>query len=131
MGLLYDNYQTTYNPTTTNNNKLNINAISGTLVKTYKDSFIVRFEKGSAMEHFYLDDIRPRKIIKECTYTETEYDEEYEVYCSMYYILKDIVVLQVMLMSDNNYLVEAIDKDKFDKMFELESGIANLDGGKE
>ena len=131
MGLLYDNYQTTYNPTTTNNNKLNINAISGTLVKTYKDSFIVRFEKGSPMEHFYLDDIRPRKIIKKCTYTETDVTEEYEVYRDMYYILQDIVVLQVMLMSDNNYLVEAIDKDKFDKMFELESGIANLDGGKE
>lgn len=114
MGLFYDNYQTTYNPTT--NNKLNINAISGTLVKTYKDSFMVRFEKNSPMEHFYLDDIQPTKIIEEHA-SLTDYNAEYK---GIRYKLQDIVVLQVMLMSDNNYLVEAIDKDKFDAMFETE-----------
>ena len=114
MGLFYDNYQTTYNPTT--NNQLNINAISGTLVKTYKDSFIVRFEKNSPMEHFYLDDIKPTKIIQEYA-SSANCDAEYK---GIRYKLQDIVVLQVMLMSDNNYLVEAIDKDKFDAMFETE-----------
>lgn len=112
MGLFYDNYQNTYSPVT--NNKLNINAISGTLVKTYKDSFIVRFAKNSPMEHFYLDDIQPRKIIEDDA-SFSDYDEKYK---GVYYKLQDIVVLQVMLMSDDNYLVEAIDKDKFDAMFE-------------
>lgn len=121
MGLFYDNYQNTYNPVT--NNKLNINAISGTLVKTYKDSFIVRFEKDSPMEHFYLDDIQPRKIIEKYA----SYDDYDEKYKGVYYKLQDVVVLQVMLMSDNNYLVEAIDKDKFDAMFETSDDSVGCD----
>lgn len=123
MGLFYDNYQTTYKPTTNINNKLNINAISGTLVKTYKDSYIVRFQKGSPMEHFYFDELRPRKIT-ECTKDRwlLKYDEKYN---DWYYKLKDVVVLQVMLMSDNGYLVEAMDKDKFDEMFQIENGGSN------
>ena len=112
MGLFYDNYQNTYNPVT--NNKLNINAISGTLVKTYKDSFIVMFAKNSPMEHFYLDDIQPRKIIED----DASFPDCDEKYKGVHYKLQDIVVLQVMLMSNDNYLVEAINKDKFDAMFE-------------
>ena len=70
------------------------------------------------MEHFYLDDIQPTKIIEEHA-SFTDYNAEYK---GIRYKLQDIVVLQVMLMSDNNYLVEAIDKDKFDAMFETEGG---------
>ena len=125
MGLFYDNYQTNYKPTTNNNinNKLNINAISGTLVKTYKDSYIVRFQKGSPMENFYFDELQPRKIMDRTKDRYLfKYDEEYD---DWYYKLKDVVVLQVMLMSDNGYLVEAMDRDKFDEMFQIENGGSN------
>ena len=42
-----------------------------------------------------------------------------------YYKLKEIVVLQVMLCSDKDFLVEAIDKEDYDKMFanELKEGV--------
>ena len=90
MGLLYSNFE----------NNQRINAVSGTLTKTYKDSYFVRFKKGSQMEREYLND-------KYC-FRHSGYEEKTE-----------IVVLQVMLMSEDNYVVEAIDKDKYNKLFEL------------
>lgn len=90
MGLLYSNFE--YNQ--------RISAVSGTLTKTYKDSYFVRFKKGSKMEREYLNDN----------------------YCfrhSGYGSKTEIVVLQVMLMSEDDYVVEAIDKDKYNKLFEL------------
>lgn len=88
MGLLYSHYEA--------NQK--INAVSGTLTKTYKDSYFVRFQKGSQMEREYLND-------KHC-YRWSSYDKK-----------TDIVVLQVMLMSEENYIVEAIDKENYEKIF--------------
>ena len=88
MGLLYSNYEA--------NQK--INAVSGTLTKTFKDSYFVRFKKGSQTEREYLND-------NHC-YRRSEYNKK-----------TDIVVLQVMLMSEENYIVEAIDKEKYEKIF--------------
>ena len=96
MGLLYSHYEA--NPKT----NLNINAVSGTLTKTFKDSYFVRFEKGSRMENCYFD----------------------EDYCYRYNENQtkkiEIIVLQVMLCGNDSYLVEAIDKEKYEKMFEKE-----------
>ena len=38
------------------NNSLNINAVSGTLTKTFDDSYFVLFQKGSKQEDAYFDD---------------------------------------------------------------------------
>ena len=59
MGLLYSNYEA--NPTT--NNNLHINAVLGTLTKTYKDSYFARFQKGSDCEHFYFKESCPSRIV--------------------------------------------------------------------
>ena len=110
MGLLYSNYEC--NPVT--HNSLKINAVSGTLTKTYKDSYFKRFEKDSACEHFYFRENKPSRIIKSDSNYFSNCDECYN---DRYFKLKEIVVLQVMLCSDNNYLVEAIDKKDYDELF--------------
>ena len=96
MGLLYSHYEA--------NQK--INAVSGTLTKTFKDSYFVRFKKGSQMEREYFND---NHCYRWCNYREKT----------------DIVVLQVMLCGDDCYLVEAIDKENYEKMFTKESGENN------
>lgn len=91
MALLYNNYE----------NNMKVNAVSGTLTKTFKDSYFVRFDKGSRMEDNYFDD---RKSFRTDDYAEIE-----------------IVVLQVMLCGDDTFLVEAIDKKDYDKLFKKEN----------
>lgn len=95
MGILYSHYEA--NPKT----NLNINAVSGTLTKTFKDSYFVRFEKGSRMEDCYFDE--------NYCYRDNE-NQTKKI---------EIIVLQVMLCGDGSYLVEAIDKEKYEKMFEM------------
>lgn len=113
MGLLYSHYEA--NPVT--NNSLKINAVSGTLTKTHIDSYFVNFQKESPMEHFYFREDRPCRILnKRDTHLNTKREDE-ERYAGKFYTLKEIVVLQVMLMSEDNYLVEAIDKENYEKIF--------------
>lgn len=97
MGLLYTNYEA--NPVT--NSSVKVDAVSGTMTKTYKESYIVRFRIGSRMEKTYFNE-EPYRDDKEVEYWDG-------------YGKKEIVVLQVMLCSDNNYLVEAIDKEDYEK----------------
>lgn len=114
MGLLYSSYEA--NPVT--NNSLNINAVSGTLTKTYKDSYFMRFSKDSVCEHFYFREEKPSRVIDKSDY---RCDSKYEKYGHSYYKLKEIVVLQIMLCSNDDFLVEAIDKEDYYKML----GITN------
>ncbi|MBR6689734.1 MAG: hypothetical protein IKL65_00185 [Bacilli bacterium] len=116
MGLLYSHYEA--NPVT--NNSFKINAVSGTLTKTYKDSYFVRFQRGSLMEEFYFREEKPSRTIGSGrdNLWDVNDTENYESYKGRYYKVKEIVVLQVMLCADNNYLVEAIDKENYEKMFE-------------
>lgn len=76
---------------------VNINAVSGTIVKNYKDSFILRFHMKSAMAETLLD-IKPRL-------------QKYREY-------EPVVVLQVMLCGDQEFLAEVMWKEDFDKMYE-------------
>ena len=80
------------NPIT--NNNIRLNAVNGTLTKTFKDSYFVRFQKGSSMEERYLTE----NIAKNSKGT-------------------PIIILQIMLAFDNNYIVEVINKEDYDKMF--------------
>lgn len=81
------------------NNSIKINAVSGTLTKNYKDSFIVRFYMNSKMAEQILS-------------------------CSPYIctnrLEKPVVVLQVMLCADNELIAELMWKSDFDKMFKVE-----------
>ena len=117
MGLLYSHYEA--NPIT--NNNLKINAVSGTLCKTFRKSYFVRFQKGSPMEHFYFRDRKyPCKIIG-CQLSSPSYEEksEWEQYKDTYYKLKEVIVLQIMLCAEDNYIIEAIDKEDYDEIFNI------------
>ena len=81
---------------------MNINAVGGTIVKNYKDSFILRFHMKSEMAGLVLDQ-EPRLKRKD----EHGYWEE-----------EPVVVLQVMLCGDQEFLAEVMWKEDFDKMFE-------------
>lgn len=112
MGLLYTNNEC--NPVT--NNNLKVNAVSGTLTKSNRYTFFVKIEKDSVMEYFYFREEKPSRIIEQSSY----HYPDYERYNRVYYKLKEIVILQVMLMADSNYLVEAIDKEDYEKLFDIE-----------
>ena len=113
MCLLYSHYEA--NPIT--NNDFKINAVSGTLQKTFRDSYFIRFEQGSPMEHFYFRDRKHSCKIIDKSYNKPYNDEGWQEYKDYWYKLKEVVVLQIMLCSENNYLVEAIDKEDYDKIF--------------
>jgi hypothetical protein len=82
-----------------NPQEVNINAVSGTMIKNYKDSFILRFDMRSNMADKILD--------KNPTLYKGSYGED-----------KPVVVLQVMLCGDKQLLAEVMWKEDFDKLFE-------------
>lgn len=86
---------------------VNINAVSGTIVKNYKDSFILRFNMKSEMANVILDK-NPR--LKRGNFRDSNYEQ--------------IVVLQVMLCGEQELLAEIMWKEDFDKLYEqnVESG---------
>lgn len=98
MGLLVSHYVA--NPITENN--IRIDAVSGTLTKTFKESYFVRFQKGSPMEDRYLTENAAKNGKGD-----------------------KIIILQIMLAFDDNYVVEVINKEDYDKMFnkDLESQV--------
>lgn len=98
MGLLYSNYEC--NPT----NNLNINAVNGTLVKTFKGSYFKTFDIDSKAANTYFNE---KPFRGDWDYNRGDFINKI-----------DIVVLQSMLCGDDKILVEAIDKDIFDKHFE-------------
>lgn len=89
---------------------VNINAVSGTIVKNYKDSFILRFHMKSEMAELLLDK-KPRLNVG--NYRDSEY--------------KPVVVLQVMLCGEQELLAEVMWKEDFDKIFELPKGEERYD----
>lgn len=78
--------------TTNNNTNLKINAVSGTITKTYKDSFITKFHMDSNFANGVLA-IRP-------TIWKTP-----------------VVVLQCMPIGDGELIAEIIFKEDFDALF--------------
>lgn len=112
MGLLYSNYE---NKQETN---FKINQVSGMLAKTLKKSYFVNFQKGSPMEHFYFREDKPSRILEKRGTYHNQMRESEKRHNGFFYRLKEIIVLQVMLMSEDNYLVEAIDKVDYEKYFE-------------
>ncbi len=93
MGLIDNHYEA--NPIT----NINVNAVSGTLIKTFKDSYFVRFHMNSTFAKRYFQEKNP---FRETNGKETE-----------------IVIVQCMLCGDGEFLVEVIDKIDYDKIFEI------------
>ena len=59
MGLLYSHYEA--NPTT----NFKVNAVSGTLTKTFRKSFFKRFNMKSDMADYIYDETKPSLKIKD------------------------------------------------------------------
>lgn len=91
----------TNNYNVSNPQTVNINAVSGTIVKNFKDSFILRFNMKSEMASNILGR-NPKIRIQEC------YETKY----------RQIVVLQVMSCGEKELLAEVMWKEDFDKMYE-------------
>ena len=84
---MFNNY--TSNPTAS----IKVNSVSGTLAKTLKDSFFVRFHMNSYYAEKIFNDFYPN-------INNTP-----------------IVVLQVMLCGDKEFLAEVITKENYEKVF--------------
>ena len=83
------------------NNSIKINAISGTIVKNYAKSFILRFGMRSIMSDMLFTESPSLKI----------YGKE-----------KSVVVLQVMLCGEEELLAEVMWKSDFDELFSIKGG---------
>lgn len=84
-----------------NSQSIKINAVSGTIVKNYKESFILRFHMKSPIGDKILDASPELKVPN----THSTY--------------KPVVVLQVMLCGEQELLAEVMWKSDFDELFEL------------
>lgn len=116
MGLLYSNYESQNNTT----NNLKINAVSGTLTKTYPKSYFINENK---LYELYSNEPYRKVKLKE---TRNYYDrpEKYDSYegneYKTYYKHIPIIILQIMLAGENQKIYEVIDKEDYDKMFGVE-----------
>ena len=89
------------NHSSSNNTRIKVNAVSGTIVKNYRDSFFVRFQLGSKLGEFLLS-------------------EESTVHN------RSTVVIQCMCAGGNNrneIIAEVMWKEDFDKLFEHAEGV--------
>lgn len=81
---------------------IKINAVSGTIVKNYKDSFFKRFHLESDMAKRVFDTEKPHLIRYEDSFGRE----------------KPIVVLQSMVCGDMQVICEIMWKEDFDALFE-------------
>lgn len=89
---------------------VNINAVSGTIVKNYKDSFILRFNMLSETARLILN--KEPELVRRIIKHRDNYNDWEEK------IKEPVVVLQVMLCGEQELLAEVMWKEDFDKMYE-------------
>lgn len=83
---------------------IKINACSGGIYKTYKESWFNRFNLKSELAE---------KILK-------PYDNKVKVNIEGYhYIEKEVIILQMIICGDMEVIAELIKKEDFDKYFEI------------
>lgn len=95
---------------TTNN--IELNAITGTIVKNYKDSFFKRFSLHDNLAKQLFDEDGAYLTKNEIKYSN---DNDYRGYTMTTKI--PVVILQMMLCAKDEVLCELILKENFDKMF--------------
>lgn len=115
---MFNTTNLTANPVTNNT----INAVSGIITKTFRKSYFIRFEKGSELEETIFNNKGLQAQIKKykseyVPYKEDSYEYRRGNYGETKYLDKNVVVLQVMLLADNNYLCEIIDQDDYSELF--------------
>lgn len=107
---MLDTYTNNSSKTT---NNIELNAITGTIVKNYKDSFFKRFSLHDKIANQLFDEGGAY-----LTKTETKYydNSNYKSYNSEVKI--PVVILQMMMCGKDEVLCELIFKDNFEKMFQ-------------
>lgn len=114
---MLNSYSVNNSSTNNNNQVLNINAVGGTLVKTYRSSFFKRFNTKSEMAMQVFDSENPHILFVE------ERLGEYNRTTGLFDEIRNeekrpVVVIQTMLCGNNELMAELMWKEDFDKMFE-------------
>ena len=122
MGLLYSNYEC--NPVTNNHNSLKINACSGGIYKTYKESWFTRFNLKSDMAERlfkpYDNEIKTSKTTREkAGYKNTWGDEVYRDVEHK----EPVIILQMIICGDMEVIAELIKEKDLNKYFVNEEGM--------
>lgn len=101
-------FNTTNNSTKISNN-LNINAVNGTILKSYPKSFFKRFHLQSDFAKRILNE-HPMMDIHEKNGKAGSYFSNY----------KPVVILQMMMCGDMDVIAEIMLKEDFDELFKSE-----------
>lgn len=101
---------------TTNNNNIEINSVTGTLVKNYRKSFFFKCKEGSNEADRLFDPEKPRIYVSYGTKGAIK-DSEYRGSNTYTIYYKNVVVLQTMILANGMLLNEVIWQDDFDNMF--------------
>ncbi|MEI3530657.1 MAG: hypothetical protein V8Q75_06350 [Bacilli bacterium] len=112
MGLLYSNYEC--NPIT--NNTLKINACSGGIYKTYKESWFTKFNLESKLAEKLFKPY-DNKIKTEADTSEKGYDGYYRNVEHK----KPVIIIQMIICGDMEVIAELIREEDFIKYFEVEN----------
>lgn len=114
MGLLYSDNSVR------NNNELNINACSGGIYKTYKESWVTRFNlKSSLAETLFKPYDNKMKV---------EADTSKSGYCGYYTVehKEPVIIIQMIICGDMEVIAEVIKEKDFIKYFpEEETEVSN------
>lgn len=108
---MFNTYNSTYRPTHNAYNSLNINAVSGMLVKNHPKSFMVQCQFGSDIADRLFNTERPTFRIKHKKYRDAKYYGKESYY---EYEYKDVVVLQTLLCGDNRVMCEIVFKEDWE-----------------
>ncbi len=101
---------------TTNSNNIEINSVTGTLVKNYRKSFFFKCKEGSNEADRLFDPGNPRIYVSSRTKGAIK-DSEWRGGSNYTIYYKNIVVLQTMILANGMLLNEVIWQDDFDSMF--------------
>lgn len=102
-----------------NTNNLKINAVSGGIYKTYKESWFKRFNLKSKLMDILSDHEKCRYHAGLNDYGCKRYDiSDGQSYGNYYEEAKPIVVLQMVICGEMEVIAEIMYKEDFDKYFE-------------
>lgn len=101
---------------TTNNNNIEINSVTGTLVKNYRKSFFYKCKEDSGEARMLFDPQNPKIQVKKGT-NNCFKEKEWVRGDYRYTYFKNVVVLQTMILANGMLLNEVIWQDDFDNMF--------------
>ena len=102
-------------------NKLNINACSGGIYKTYKESWFINFNLDSPLCDVLLREDYVYYNSKKDRYNNNGYSDDCYGYSDSN-DYKKVMVLQMVIVGSNEVIAEIMYKEDFEEYFKVESG---------